>query len=1240
MMRQKINGLTQNRKLSEKQMKTNGSFKFHNLAPSLINKDAPSYKICETALNQAYENEEIKNIAITGIHGSGKSSFLKTYYSCNKKRSRSMIKVAIADFSEVPNETDSNGDLVGDKISESNKKPEKIEIAERQIINQILYQIPSRKIPLSKFLIKDRRGWWKSLLLTVIFMMFIIGVFSLFNDSLLMFICSEILEIVETDYWIKLIDISCLIIPMTLATWWLARRINFRLNKISFKGAESELTENDDTELLDQEAREIVYLILASEIETIIFEDLDRFNDISIFVRLREINSLVNSRSKKTVRFIYVVRDGLFEFKDRTKFFDLIIPIIPYITSHNSRGKILEIFGDIEKINYKIDPIFLEQISLFIDDMRVLYAIRNEYEIYTKSINTDVYANELFAMIVLKNVFPKEFEDLERDRGYLYRILNKRKTLLNEYANEIQSKHSELRDIKTLIDKKRIDIIISYIPKNVEFEGLGDDLLIDFLFNWFNNPDTKKTINIGGSRDRYDYRGFIRTLIEMKPGFEKELHKLEEEKRERENRLHKTIKEMENLYEKIKIYKTKELLMQKDEEGLNEYFEEKEYPTISNQHYFPLIRYLILTGLIDENYWRYKGFFHEGNLGKNDNIYINRVLSGKEIDNYFRLDNPSVVIQYLLNEDYSRKDIVNYDLVDYLLNHKDSNKLARVADVILSTMDIGAINYLNNYDYEKLKAFTFSLVENSFWKFWKFCENPIIPDDLKLKLAGIACQEDKWYSTPEFRQFVAEHSEILELDFILEKESMLSGIEIIGIQFIDVSTVKISSKTAHFLIHNNLFVLSVSNILNIVSLYLKKTAENVLTELYKFIYLEVELQPLKIEIIKNLDKNLKEYIIRINSDNIKSKSGEEVFIEILNSEIALETKKGFIEIESSMIGDLSKVEFNKLLDNLLEQSLVIYNEKNVENYYERIGTKQAVIALLNDNYDYEFPLPKSMCRDLVNAPETNIKLFNLVMDDIEEKIDLLHPSLGNEKYSRLIEKKLIDLNVNNFEILLKTVKDSLITDFLATFPKELFAFLIENNLVMSLPLGTLYEVLDKKVLSDTESYNLIVNYGKKLSLYKIPNASMNIRKRVLQNWFDVTDYQRIVDNPEFFDLWDDFITIMNNNSDKWEIVLNQNTNFNFIDKAIKDDNLVISHKIELLINVITKKEFVDNWQKWLESFEETRNIATVFNIRKPLIENEYEERVSVVLEEIGIATKGRDNRLHFKPKRYKKIRRQ
>lgn len=57
----------------------------------------------------------------------------------------------------------------------------------------------------------------------------------------------------------------------------------------------------------------------SEDIDVVIFEDLDRFDDPQIFEALREMNTLLNgpkrgkARSRRPLRFVYAVRDSLFE---------------------------------------------------------------------------------------------------------------------------------------------------------------------------------------------------------------------------------------------------------------------------------------------------------------------------------------------------------------------------------------------------------------------------------------------------------------------------------------------------------------------------------------------------------------------------------------------------------------------------------------------------------------------------------------------------------------------------------------------------------------------------------------------------------------------------------------------------------------------------------------------------------------------------------------------------------------
>ena len=97
---------------------------------------------------------------------------------------------------------------------------------------------------------------------------------------------------------------------------------------MSFKVAEAEVSEthNDET-VLERDMKEIVYLLSSSKTRIVVFEDLDRYDSVDIFIKLKELNFLLNAyletnELNRVVKFVYLIKDSLFYSKDRTKFFD------------------------------------------------------------------------------------------------------------------------------------------------------------------------------------------------------------------------------------------------------------------------------------------------------------------------------------------------------------------------------------------------------------------------------------------------------------------------------------------------------------------------------------------------------------------------------------------------------------------------------------------------------------------------------------------------------------------------------------------------------------------------------------------------------------------------------------------------------------------------------------------------------------------------------------------------------
>ena len=124
------------------------------------------------------------------------------------------------------------------------------------------------------------------------------------------------------------------------------------------------------------------------------------------------------------------MKDDIFTSKDRIKFFDIIIPVIPVINSSNSYEQILKHFDKEYLKEIKLDLHFLQDISLYIDDMRLLKNVYNEFNIYYENLKyTEIKSNKLFGIILYKNLFPKDFCSLQLNQGFIYNLFSQKENI-------------------------------------------------------------------------------------------------------------------------------------------------------------------------------------------------------------------------------------------------------------------------------------------------------------------------------------------------------------------------------------------------------------------------------------------------------------------------------------------------------------------------------------------------------------------------------------------------------------------------------------------------------------------------------------------------------------------------------------------------------------------------------------------------------------------------------------------
>ncbi len=356
----------------------------------------------------------------------------------------------------------------------------------------------------------------------------------------------------------------------------------------------------------------------------------------------------------------YLLRDDIFVNKDRTKFFDFILPVVPVLDSSNAYDQIKEHF-ETGGIFTKFDDKFLRGLSLYIDDMRVLKNIYNEFMVYYNKLNTiELNPNKMLAMVTYKNIFPRDFSDLQLNQGFVYELFNRKdefiaqekkkceekieskKTQIEYVKEENLESVSELEDVKTAKYAK--------LPSRYGYSTPNDPKVQEY------NEWTKKEYPLRKRALEDKEKNRLNTL-------EDELLLLQEENRIIDNKMLHEIITRENIDEIFRIT------------SQNEVGTVNEYKEIKSSEYFALLKYLIRYGFIDESYNDYMTFFYENSLTKGDKMFLRSVTDKIAKPFSYSIDNVSLVMENLDIYDFEQEETLNFDLFEYLLVNKSKQSI-------------------------------------------------------------------------------------------------------------------------------------------------------------------------------------------------------------------------------------------------------------------------------------------------------------------------------------------------------------------------------------------------------------------------------------------------------------------------------------------------------------------------------------------------------------------------------------
>lgn len=436
------------------------------LTPEFIETEHAQYA---EAIAENLKKDDVLNIALAGNYGVGKSSILGRVAEDHDGR---VVELSLSTLSPFDNSE------VDDSVPPQARTP--TNRIQQEIVKQLLYREEPKSARASRFRRIERFSWGREIALAL--MGGVIGSLAFMILGWAGTIERTLRPLFEIGLWVYPIIAFLAAVGIVAARALLHGRIHIR--QFSAGPAAVTLDENS-VSYFDQYLDEIVYFFETSRRDIVIFEDIDRFNDSHIFETLRSLNALLNAspQIKKPIRFIYAIKDSIFdrvslehekrkvdvvlvEITDpaqaeivranRTKFFDLVIPVVPFITHRSARNLTTQILRGIE---HNVSPDLIDLAGRFVPDMRLLKNVRNEFVVFRDRIfagdgeQLELSETQLFAMMLYKSTHLSDFEVIRLGKSKLDTLYEIGRTLVSENIRRVER---ELRIARAAISRESL----------------------------------------------------------------------------------------------------------------------------------------------------------------------------------------------------------------------------------------------------------------------------------------------------------------------------------------------------------------------------------------------------------------------------------------------------------------------------------------------------------------------------------------------------------------------------------------------------------------------------------------------------------------------------------------------------------------------------------------------------------------------------------------------------------------
>lgn len=1008
----------------------------------------------------AINDKNIHNIALSGGYGTGKSSIIKTLIKNHSYKKNKYIVISIGSFLDYKIKKDS-GDVSSNQI---------IDIDELHVVDKIEESILKQLMHLNNYddmlesdlkRIKSRRT---KLFILVSIMFLFVNIFSYYTLTKFPNLYNLLLDFYYSDNLLRMFytfvesylpwHLCVLFLAFLTLIYVFAERIvsNNLVKSIKTEVAGIEIKGVEDL-TFNRKLFEILYIIKQNRIESIFFEDIDRFsNDIVLMAmeELKELNTIINNSKviRHDVTFIYEFKDDIFKkYTDRSKFYDYIISVMPLSTSSNS---IYLLAGLLKNKNIDLDLIRL--VCNHVTDYRTMVSIANDFNLFNEILSVDEQEiNNLFATVVYKNVEVSDYNKLNT-------IDNSLDKSIHEINNEIEIL---LVDAKNFLDTVESLVLNGIIKRELKY-ALNGNYAYSYewhLENLFVRTAAGEILDMNNSFS-ISLETFNDMIMKNEFDFEKYKYINQEllkkamniwNKYKSNNELLNIIQDNEDI--KKKLLNRKVLIYSEDSIKIDSVFGTS-----------MLVNDLIVSGFLNENYLDYVSMpVNNDYISYNDYKYISRVSHGY-LASDFELNHIDSVVKHIKSKKYNT--LRNYYLLDYLFE----NNLEENSDLLEAVLS--EFRYLNNLSisfiitYKKMTKmnadgyllFLLKLIEKhgfirslaSYYESNSRDRSISLNDLICIIIGNVDLSQMKDYNDI-FNKYLIENPSIIDmLDF--SQDLILNNIKLLKFKIMDVSS--LTNSNSKIIFDNNLYVLNSKNI-----------------EAYKVSFNDETLE--SEQFINYVLDNIYEFYNECykNDSNIKI-NNKEVVAKIMSKRINKPTKQ-----------EIARRENYKLPKN--SSSKVVINENA-----DWDGIKESCDNGINHTELIKFIIDNSnrLFSDTIKVEPVLNKDFN---EKLFRKMFSKNMVLESKKYY----KEIYDYCADNKKYGLELMK----FDYGLNYSDEINRFLISNQL-MRCSKRNAQAILDNKTMADEDKaryffFNSKGRYSK--ACFSLIQNNVNIYKELV-----------------------------------------------------------------------------------------------------------------------------------------------